>query len=151
MGREMTGANISLNQPMRYLIFLALLSASCAAKQSFTGTDPLPEFEPYVASFEAAYGRPLPAIVYLFEDLEPNAAQCAISGPARIISVDENRWATLCDAQKKAVIWHELGHCVLHRDHTNDGDPISYMNAALRSCEYFEANEEELDSEMFQQ
>ncbi len=48
----------------------------------------------------------------------------------KTVLVNQKFWAGSDDTQKELVIWHELGHCVLGRDHntyTHDGAPVSIM------------------------
>jgi Zn-dependent protease with chaperone function len=47
------------------------------------------------------------------------AAQCFIR--TNTVEVSEELWQVLSTSQKKALIYHELGHCVLLRDHVEGG------------------------------
>ena len=47
------------------------------------------------------------------------AAQCFIR--TNTVEVAEDVWQILSTSQKKALIYHELGHCLLLRDHVKDG------------------------------
>jgi len=39
------------------------------------------------------------------------------------VQLSESTWQVLSTAQKKALIYHELGHCLLLRDHVSGGTP----------------------------
>jgi hypothetical protein len=47
------------------------------------------------------------------------AARCFLR--TNTVQLAENVWQILSTAQKKALIYHELGHCLLLRDHVSDG------------------------------
>ena len=131
---------------LKYLILVALIVAGCGKKPFQKRIPPPDAFAEYVVEFESLLGSEIYNIYFAFGDLN-SYATCARS--TGTITVDETRWADLCPLQRRALIFHELGHCVLMRDHTNDGDPISYMNPALRTCTYYEQNIDALDAELF--
>lgn len=132
---------------MRYSIFLiAILIAACAPKP-FKGNTPSDEIAPYVDAFFEAWGQPSPEVAYNMIPLENKAAECVWNDRGvRIINIDPDAWEAFCPYQQKALVWHELGHCVLNRAHT---DEESYMRPNVDSCQYIEANELALDEEMF--
>lgn len=75
------------------------------------------------------------------------------------IHVDRSYWEedTTSDLEKEFVVFHELGHCILNRDHINnpdsDGVCLSIMyngNSSACNLVYTEANREELIDELFQ-
>lgn len=133
---------------MKYLILATLLLVGCGGVKQ-KRIPPPDEFAAYVVEFEQLLGSEIYNVYFAFDELDPEIAQCNYTSVTSTITVDETRWADLCELQRRALIFHELGHCVLLREHTNDGDPISYMNPALRTCEYFEQNKTALDDEMF--
>lgn len=52
-------------------------------------------------------------------------------GVAVSVSLDPVFWSVASDYEKEVLVFHELGHCILFRDHTTqldaDGDPVSIM------------------------
>ena len=90
----------------------------------------------------------MPEIAYVLGPLDGKAGQCDQRGPSKVIIISEETWANLCDAQKKSVVWHELGHCVLGRSHA-DQATISYMIPDMVPCGFYETNDAELELEMF--
>ncbi|HUR31768.1 MAG TPA: putative metallopeptidase [Saprospiraceae bacterium] len=54
------------------------------------------------------------------------------------VTVDENYWRTANDLQREFVVFHELGHCVLGRDHRDDSDAngncASIMTSGTGDC-----------------
>jgi hypothetical protein len=138
---------------MRYLTQLAVLTLilSSCAKQSFRGNSPPVELLPHVESFFEAYAGARPQIQYALIPLEDKSAECIWNDEGkRIINVNSNVWDDFCPNEQKAVIWHELGHCVLGRGHTAQAD-LSYMRSAItgNACQFYIDNEQELDDEMF--
>lgn len=81
---------------------------------------------PYVDQFEAMYGAPVTGINFSFKSLEGSViGQCwRWSNPdiVREIYVDPEYWNTpdLPEEQKIGLVFHEIGHCLLDRDHTSD-------------------------------
>ncbi|NRB51143.1 MAG: hypothetical protein HRU41_25960 [Saprospiraceae bacterium] len=65
--------------------------------------------------------------------------QCHYSEQApNIVEVDDEFWARASDLEKEYVVFHELGHCVLGRNHNDDrnadGTCSSIMQSGLTSC-----------------
>lgn len=67
------------------------------------------------------------------------AGRCKYSdrNPAMVM-VDKHFWSTSNEFQKEHVIFHELGHCILSRDHRNEalesGECVSIMASDNRIC-----------------
>ncbi len=75
------------------------------------------------------------------------------------IHVDRSYWENpnTTDLEKEFVVFHELGHCILNRDHLNDPDSdgvcssIMYNgNSPACNLVYTESNRDELIDELFQ-
>jgi hypothetical protein len=130
---------------MKRLIFAAIFVAGCANElENRTHID----FAPYVDEFRTLSTTIVPPII--IEYGHPSAdgvAECKAIDGQRIITVDALAWDDLCHAQRRAVIFHELGHCVLFREHTLDR--LSYMFATTLTCEHYMLNQSVMDSEMF--
>lgn len=83
-----------------------------------------PELEPFVLSFESETGLTVDNIDIVFEPIElPAVGMCVIfyqdGYKQKTIKVDPTYWfdeATL-EEEKMGIIYHELGHCLLGRDH----------------------------------
>jgi len=54
-----------------------------------------------------------------FARLEPEIAGYCVPGFG--ILINEDRWATFGPYQKKELMYHELAHCVLYKDHSEPG------------------------------
>ena len=67
------------------------------------------------------------------------AGQCQrnTDRPSQII-LDENVWNQSNDSDKEFLIFHELGHCILNRDHLDATNPngscISIMHSVVGIC-----------------
>ena len=97
--------------------------------------------------FQAEHGYDISFINIRFSVFEEaEAAKCVKE--SGLVLVNEVYWADWCDEQKRSVIWHELGHCVLGRKHEEDGSS-SYMVSDVQKCEWYLDKEEELFEEMF--
>jgi hypothetical protein len=82
-------------------------------------------FIPFVQQFEAILGRSIGDIPIQFEDENGYAVgQCIMwDYKWREIKIDPTYWNhdALDDSARMALIFHELGHCVLNRDHVSTG------------------------------
>jgi len=83
-----------------------------------------PDFEEYVQRFERLRGQDIEStIIYGTPDrtANPNAvANCFLTGNRPLIKVDFAYFQTLGDLGKEELIFHELGHCELKRDHDEE-------------------------------
>jgi hypothetical protein len=65
--------------------------------------------------------------------------QCAHQAdqPSTVI-IDVGYWNTATDLEKEFLVFHELGHCALRREHLDDsdgqGDCISIMTSGVGGC-----------------
>jgi hypothetical protein len=65
--------------------------------------------------------------------------QCAHSdSKPNTVIIDKIYWGTATDLEKEFVVFHELGHCVLNREHLdqadNQGNCISIMTSGTGGC-----------------
>lgn len=116
--------------------FLVAAASSCGQNQ----TVQLGEFAPYVQSFEdqaSAHGQTVKVtnLIIQFGPMESSLERglCEIDGNnTPTITIDQAAWETMDENQREPLIYHELGHCVLHRNHTAvqmaPGVPTSIMN-----------------------
>ena len=54
------------------------------------------------------------------------------------VAVDQEAWAVASPSFRELIVFHELGHCVLDREHLDeesDGVCLSIMNSGLSGCE----------------
>jgi hypothetical protein len=107
---------------MTVRILIAALLSSCGAPDI-----PQPdrrlhgisyEISPFVDSFEYVIGRPIGDVPVNFAEVEPNnAGECFVDTEGRAeVRVSTTFWTTFPE-MREALIWHELGHCVLGREH----------------------------------
>jgi Zn-dependent peptidase ImmA (M78 family) len=64
-----------------------------------------------------------------------------------LIRIDEAIWKTLDEVERKLLIYHELGHCILNKDHDDDSNNI--MNTLDVDSQYFIENEQEVLAHLF--
>lgn len=71
------------------------------------------------------------------------------------IVVDQDYWRGANDLQREFLIFHELGHCVLGRDHVDNSDAqgncVSMMSSGTGNCRvlYTNTNRKKLLDELF--
>lgn len=77
---------------------------------------------------------------YLEDIAEPNVSgQCYDNAaePDRLV-IDSGFWRQASDIRREFVVFHELGHCFLHRGHLDaagpDGACASIMHSGLSGC-----------------
>lgn len=73
------------------------------------------------------------------------------------VTIDVTFWRQASDFEREMVVFHELGHCVLGRDHIDDananGTCVSIMHSGLGNCRlnYNSANKAAYLDELFDQ
>ena len=84
--------------------------------------------------------------------------QCAFNTEQpRRVTIDVTFWRRASDFEKEMVVFHELGHCVLDRDHVDDANPdgtcVSIMHSGLGDCRlnYNGTNKEGYLDELFRE
>lgn len=69
------------------------------------------------------------------------------------IEIDVDYWKIASYNEKETLVFHELGHCALKREHKNGYDnlgvPFSIMNSTLLWPDVYENNREKLIDELF--
>lgn len=143
----------------RFLSLRTILFFLCALGYT-TGCGKLGSIEeetrPYVDTFKAiANSRGLSIdwdeISIAFKDLDGNiAGTCYSSGH---IDIDPDSWKRFSDEEREVLVFHELGHCVLGRDHTegtfSDNAPVSIMNPIIMYTVYYKRRRDYYRSELF--
>jgi len=69
-----------------------------------------------------------------------------------VIKIHKPTWGEMTVYKQEQLIFHELAHCLMGRDHCNketDKGPLSIMNTHLLSSQYYKDNREELLDELF--
>lgn len=126
---------------MKYLLLIVISVTSCGSEykdhifvqdrnnhKSISVND---EFKPYVEKFKELYSLNFHIRVE-FEDLEKTyVGMCYYWDDGhREIGIDQDRWQRLSADEREVLIFHELGHCILNRDHVEElGHVGKYENA----------------------
>lgn len=89
---------------MRHLILIAAIALS--------GCTTLPRFQG--VTYEVKFGKPRPS-----ELSSNNLAECRPGGALfpPVVILDEAQWKKLSSVSKETLMYHELGHCILHKPH----------------------------------
>lgn len=141
---------------MRFLL-LGFIISSCS---SFN-----PEFTPYVAKFKEdslKYGRkdlqdfsiPIEFATLSNKDEEYQVVGlCRYIPFMRAIFIDERFWRTSSETMREIVLYHELGHCVLDKDHDEETDllgiPKHLMYPSVLSSRNYEAKKDYYLKDLF--
>lgn len=82
--------------------------------------------------------------------------QCkSYSNGSKKVVIDQQFWNRATDLEKEYIIFHELGHCILDRDHDDskdsDGTCLSIMQSGDNTCSgnYTSQNRNSLLNELF--
>lgn len=109
-----------------YLVIAITLTASCEKEKNQVIPD---EVRPFVEQFfEAANARGKLLqledydLTITFEKLSDNTAGNCNPLRRRSIQLDPDYWKAISTCDRKFLIYHELGHCLLDRGHLNDSN-----------------------------
>jgi len=101
-----------------------------------------PAFDTYVQTFESISNKQVHAIM-IFADIadEEVGGTCTNSEPPLIV-IDTPYWNEITELGREQLVLHELGHCVLNRDHKENmlsGLPVSIMYSIHFGDEWYYA------------
>jgi len=141
---------------MRYIILTILVLAGCASPE-YDLHPKSPDLEVYVQRFARHYDGVISNKLDVYMDVLHwcpigvcAVAYCRIrySGGVeyRSLVVDILQWPFLTDWQKEGVMFHELGHCVMNRDHTY---AVSFMRPNMQPTQFYIDNRTEIYVELF--
>lgn len=105
--------------------------------RNVTGVDE--QLLPYVTKFQELCHVTVSDIPVVFSDLEdtPVGLCTRWNGPTRSwkqVEIDSEFWHNTSDEGREWLVFHELGHCVLdkdHNDYTLEDVPVSIMNSKV--------------------
>lgn len=117
LGSIPKGRTIFNGGRVKYVI-LTLLLTGCGLPRHY---DSNPDFDAYTARFEQETGVKVTVpIVYSSLDKETVALCEEFSDGYRLIRVNSFYWEEMENGGKEETIYHELGHCQLNRDHSDE-------------------------------
>lgn len=147
---------------MKVILFILALTTlfSCSQENESIMNN---EFITYVESFKIEatqrninIDKELSVLSVVFSELEDDiVGQCvSYSDGSKKILISPTKWNNEDSMGKELLLFHELGHCVLHRDHlntTNRKSCISIMRESNSICElnYNYENRETYLDELF--
>lgn len=121
-------------------------------------TETNPVFKPYIQEFNEYYGLPTWVPVGFATLEEGVAGTCWTTKVGGVIlkayvEIDTEYWFTISELQKRHLIIHELGHCVLDLDdiplNSVEVCPTSFMTASVMYDFCLEQHFDEYVKEMF--
>ena len=129
--------SLILSNVIEFTITLSLLQ-SCAILTESPKVDPV--LEPYYQEYLYYTKRKRSNIIIKFGTLikdEGDRAVGVCNYLFKEITIDKGYWKNASEIKRKALVWHELGHCDLFLLHNNSmfGDmcPKSVMNSFIPS------------------
>lgn len=139
---------------MRYYCLLLLLLSGCGNNLHIEA-----KYQPYVTAFEKrsiTYGNPVQITnlkICTVPTITPNnvIAQCFYY-ITPTIKVSEEFWSQMDVYLREQVLFHEIGHCILHRGHRSDLNnniPLSIMNPYELSADQYKNNYVQYMHELF--
>ena len=106
-----------------------------------------PALWPYYESFEKeaqsrglSYDLNALEITGVVEEISEDgvAGTCRYGSHINHVTIDQSFWNSFSELRRELVVYHELGHCVLFKDHTEDdngeGICLSLMNSGTTTC-----------------
>jgi hypothetical protein len=156
-----------LDMILSLTVFVVLTSTSCAPHH--TDQLQITGFETQVHAFEMAsnqVGHPI-TISDLIIQFDPSLplsnedGRCTtFSNATPVIRVSPIYWNAVNDQGREALLFHELGHCILYRVHRNDVQPdgvpnsIMYYSAGVyyynqQDYSFYQNNRQEYINELF--
>lgn len=136
---------------MKTLTILTVLLSLTACGKAYQA----PEVAEFVQEFESTYNMSVGNIPITMSDDMPLTiyGKCVMSSTQRVIAINSYLWPRLPEERRKALIFHELGHCVLMRGHDDrvyeqDGCPKSIMSSALMAAACIDRHKVELIAEL---
>lgn len=146
---------------IRILFLMAGVMALSACGQQHQATYDAGPFQSYVSDFEAkalSQGKQIQIndLVMKFADMTTTteAGNCdMVEGETPVITINQEDWNAMNEGARTALIFHELGHCILRRVHnpaiTDAGLPASVMNPYTLDGSIFLTYEDYYVQELF--
>lgn len=149
----------------RLVALFILLVADDSLASGKIKQDPFGEFQPYVDSFQVAghsqgYRFKGQKFNIFLSDRMPvrdwvGVCYPGIRGQTPVILIKRSYWMRSDNLHREQVVWHEMGHCILRREHKEDeikGHPVSIMYPDVSIVEdecYYLAHKKEYIKELF--
>jgi hypothetical protein len=103
------------------------------------------------------YGNPVEAnsLRVRFGQVAPDElGRCSEADGIALVTIDEKKWERLNEMARESLVFHELGHCLLARDHVtewlpDESRPRSLMNEYLVSGKVYSSHQQAYLEELF--
>jgi len=118
---------------MKYLILICLFFVACGESSEFSAGDH--QFRTHYSQFvsdsikhdKRDFGPQIEIKFYEGSEDIDHCDKYNFVGDVEKVLIDPEQWASLGFFGRKALIYHELGHCLLNRAH--DNSKLSLMNS----------------------
>lgn len=142
----------------REIILLALLVAGCSARP-YESIDPdlKPAYESFLAA-SVSQNHDLTAENNIIVEYGDAAGTCGGGDDSGCCLKQDNQTPrvviatyvkNLSEDEKEMILFHELGHCLLNRDHESTQDSLMYPYVAEISPRSYESNHDAYMKELF--
>ena len=101
------------------------------------------EFDEYVQNFEEYTGHKVDTKIEFGVYLSSRAAAVSIKGENHIV-INKSKWDTFNSTIKYWIIYHELGHALLHMGHTKKGIMRKNIPAGMSLPHMFKRDRKQL-------
>lgn len=127
-----------------FLLSWSFLFIACGKKETRfeVGQEHVHAFEK--ASKEVGHPVAVDNLIIQLGETGVAAANCVWGSGTPELTIKRDFWVSASDVQREIIVFHEMGHCILNRDHLDsrraDGTPQSLMNTyAVTAREYKKA------------
>lgn len=140
---------------IRAIILSAFLFLAVGCGDGLTTHNQLPELAPYFEAFVAeaeVRGIGVPAINIEFTDDKNAPAGKCVWSPfvTSTIKINQNTWSHLTEVAREMIMFHELGHCALGRDHVDGDEPTLMRPYPLEIWKQYEQSPKRYIDELFE-
>ena len=138
MKKEKVWLSILVMKALRIKILSYLfIMLSCTTTPILEKQEIQTEFLEYVEEFEKYYGQTVKGFRVRFANLDymPQVTGLCMRSTHKMgintIMIDRHYWDQMTDSEREMLMWHELAHCILYRNHderiARNGCPVSLM------------------------
>jgi hypothetical protein len=127
---------------LRLSMFVLVLSVAGCGQQHQTAPELLPLLELFISAGESRGldTRNWRERVSIEFRPQPHASWGRCLKGRGAVEIDPTIWARLIESAKEALVFHELGHCLLNRPHWNQLAPPAQPGAAIGRCSMMNAS-----------
>lgn len=137
-----------------FFVIICFLLASCGRQKDVVPAEVESTYRLFVEKAEH-YGSKLKSRslqIYFINTPKNEVAQCEKNSDLALIRISPAIWKSASSDSREMILFHELGHCLLDRDHTDgyvEGRPRSIMHSYGVNSKHFGEHKEDYFRELF--